>query len=42
MRLRYTPIKAIVVKKNKPSVPRPEGIYDSKNEPSNEEELRAY
>ena len=36
------PIKAIVVKKNKPGVPRPEEVYDSGNEPSNEEELRAY
>ena len=36
------PIKAIVVKKNKLSVPRLEGMYDSGNEPSDEEELRAY
>ena len=36
------PIKAIVVKKNKSGVPRPEGMYDSGNEPSNKEELRAY
>ena len=36
------PIKAIVVKKNKPSVPRPERMYYSGNEPSDEEELRAY
>ena len=35
-------IKAIVVKKNKPGVPRPEGLYDSKNETSDEEKLRAY
>ena len=36
------PIKAIVVNKNKLGVPRPEEVYDSGNEPSNEEELRAY
>ena len=36
------PIKVIVVKKNKLGVPRPEEVYDSRNEPSNEEELRAY
>ena len=36
------PIKEIVVKKNKPGVPRPEGMYESSNEPLNEEELRAY
>ena len=36
------PIKEIVVKKNKPGVPRLEGMYDSGNEPLNEEELRAY
>ena len=36
------PMKAIVVKKNKPGVPKPEEVYDSGNEPSNEEELRAY
>ena len=36
------PIKAIVVKKNKLSVPRLEGMYDSGNEPSDEQELRAY
>ena len=36
------PIKAIVVKKNKPGVPRLEEVYDSENEPSDEEELRAY
>ena len=28
------PIKVIVVKKNKPRVPRPEKVYDFKNEPS--------
>ena len=36
------PIKAISVKKDKPSVPRPEEVYDSGNEPSDEDELRAY
>ena len=36
------PIKAIVVKKNKLGVPRLEEVYDSGNEPSDEEELRAY
>ena len=36
------PIKAIVVKKDKPSVLRTEEVYDSGNEPSDEEELRAY
>ena len=36
------PIKAIVVKKNKPGVPRLEEVYDSKNEPLDEDELRAY
>ena len=35
-------IKAIVVKKNKSGVPRPEGMYDSRNEPLDEKELRAY
>ena len=30
------------MKKNKPSVPRTEEVYDSENEPSNEEELKAY
>ena len=35
-------IKAIVVKKNKPGVPRPNEVYDSRHEPSDEEELRAY
>ena len=33
------PIKAIMVKRDKPSVPRPEGVYDSGNEPSDEDEL---
>ena len=36
------PIKAIVVNKNKSGVPRPEWMYDFGNEPSDEEELRAY
>ena len=36
------PIKAIIVKKNKPGVPRPDKVYDSGNEPSDEEELKAY
>ena len=35
-------MKAIMVKKDKPDVPRPEEVYDSGNEPSNEDELRAY
>ena len=35
-------IKAIIVKKDKPGVPRPEEVYDSGNEPSNEDELRAH
>ena len=36
------PIKAIMVKKDKPGVPRPEEVYNSGNEPSEEDELRAY
>ena len=36
------PIKAISVKKDKPGVPRTEEVYDSGNEPSNKDELRAY
>ena len=36
------PIKVIVVKKNKSSVPRLEEVYDFGNEPSDEENLRAY
>ena len=36
------PIKAIMVKRDKPGVPRPEGVYDSGNEPSDEDELREY
>ena len=35
-------IKAIMVKKDKPGIPRPEEVYDSGNKPSDEEELRAY
>ena len=31
-----------MVKKDKPGVPRPEKVYDSGNEPSDEDELRAY
>ena len=33
------PIKAISIKKDKPGVPRSEAMYDSGNEPSNEDEL---
>ena len=36
------PIKAIMVKRDKPSVPRPEAMYDSGNEPSDEDELCEY
>ena len=36
------PIKAIMVKKDKSGVSRSEEVYDSNNEPSNEEELRVY
>ena len=36
------PIKAIVVKKGKPDVPRFEAVYDSGHEHSDEEELTAY
>ena len=36
------PIKAIIVKCEKPSVPRPEVVYDSGNEPLDEDELREY
>ena len=36
------PIQAIMVKKYKLGVPRPEEVYDSGNEPSDEDELRAY
>ena len=31
-----------MVKKDKPGVPRLEKVYDSGNEPSDEDELRAY
>ena len=33
------PIKAIMVKRDKPGVLRPEGVYDSGNEPSDEDKL---
>ena len=36
------PIKTIMVKHDKSGVPRPEAVYDSGNEPSDEEELREY
>ena len=36
------PIKAIMVKCDKPGVPRPDAMYDSGNEPSDEDELREY
>ena len=36
------PIKAISVKWDKPSVPRPEETYDSGHEPSDEDELHDY
>ena len=36
------PLKVIIVKKDKQGVPRLEEVYDSGNEPSDEEELRAY
>ena len=36
------PIKAIVIKKNKSGVPRIEEVYDSRNEPTDEEEIKAY
>ena len=35
-------IKAIMVKKDKPGVPRLEEVYDSGNEPSDEDNLGAY
>ena len=35
-------IKAIIVKRDKPGVPRPEVVYDSGNEPLDEDELREY
>ena len=36
------PIKTIMVKRDKQSVPRPETVHDSSNEPSDEDELREY
>ena len=36
------PIKSISVKRDTPSVPRPEGVYDSGHEPSDEDELHEY
>ena len=36
------PIKAIVVKKKKSGVPRLDKVYDSRHEPSDEDELKAY
>ena len=36
------PIKTISVKRDKPGVPRPEGVYDSDHEPSDEDELHEY
>ena len=36
------PIKAIMVKKEIPGVPRPEEVYDFSKETSDEEELMAY
>ena len=36
------PIKAIMVKKDKPRVPRTEKVHNSGNEPSDEDELKAY
>ena len=36
------PIKAIFAKRDKPGVPRPEGVYDSGHEPSDEDELHDY
>ena len=36
------PIKAIMVKSDKLGIPRPEGVYDSSNEPSDEDEIREY
>ena len=36
------PIKAITVKRDTPGVPRPEGVYDSGHEPSDEDELPDY
>ena len=36
------PVKAISVKRDTPGVPRPEGVYDSDHEPSDEDELHEY
>ena len=36
------PIKAISVKRDTPGVPRPEGVYDSGHEPSDEDEDELY
>ena len=36
------PIKAIMVKKDKPCVPRPKEVYNLGNDPSDEDEFRAY
>ena len=36
------PIKAIVVKKDKPGIPRSEAVYDSSHEPSDEEDFTEY
>ena len=36
------PIMAIMVKRDKPGVPRTKEVYDSDHEPSNEDELREY
>ena len=36
------PIKAIMVKRDKPGVPRPEAVYESGNEPSDEDEIQEY
>ena len=36
------PIKAIMVNHGKPGIPQPEAMYDSGNEPSDEDELREY
>ena len=36
------PIKAISIKRDTLGVPRPEGVYDSGHEPSDEDELYEY
>ena len=36
------PIKAIIVKEDKPGVPQSEAVYDSDHESSDEKELTAY